>query len=61
MPNKENKSIKEELKSLLNDAKNKVNEEVYDYSKQEMIKDIKKTATVTATAFVTAVTCLWIS
>tara|TARA_R100001443_G_scaffold27303_1_gene40570 strand:- start:575 stop:760 length:186 start_codon:yes stop_codon:yes gene_type:complete len=61
MTKKENKSIKEELKSLLNDAKDKVNEQVYDYSKQEMIKDIKKTATITTTAFATMVTCLWIS
>jgi hypothetical protein len=52
---------KEELKQAYNELKSTVNKEIHQYSKQEMIRDIKKTATVTTTAFVTAVTCLWIS
>ena len=53
-----NKSIQEELKSLLNDAKNKVNKEIHHYSLAEMQKDILKTAVVTSTALFTIIlTC----
>ena len=50
-----NKSIQEELKSLLNDAKNKVNKEIHHYSLDEMKRDVMKTAVVTSTALVTII------
>tara|TARA_X000001382_G_scaffold2555_1_gene3051 strand:- start:390 stop:566 length:177 start_codon:yes stop_codon:yes gene_type:complete len=52
-----NKSIQEELKSLLNDAKNKVNKEIHHYSGAEAWRDVKKTAVVTSTAVFTVLCC----
>ena len=51
------KTIKEELKSLLNDAKNKVNKEIHHYSLAEMKRDVMKTAVVTSTAVFTILCC----
>ena len=51
------KTIKEELKSLLNEAKNKVNKEIHHYSGAEAWRDVKKTAVITSTAMLTILSC----
>jgi len=57
MPNKENKSIEQELKSLFNSAKKTINKEVHHYSGAEAWRDVKKTAVVTSTAIFTILCC----
>jgi len=49
------KSFTEEMKSFLNNAKNKVNKEIHHYSLAEMKRDVMKTAVVTSTALVTII------
>ena len=48
-------SFTEEMKSFLNNAKNKVNKEIHHYSLAEMKRDVMKTAVVTSTALVTII------
>ena len=52
-----NKTIKEELKSILNSAKKTINKEIHDYSGAEAWRDVKKTAVITSTAVFTVLCC----